>query len=286
MTTMTEQTTNPAVWFITGVSSGFGRSLAEAVLARGDKVVGTLRNEAQIAAFEDLAPGRAHGVLLDVTDAASVPRAVEQALSRAGAIDVLVNNAGYGLFGALEEVSDAEARQLFDTNVFGTVNIIRAVLPHFRERKRGHIVNFSSVAGVIGIAGCSFYCASKHAVEGLSESLARELKPFGIHVTIVEPGGFRTNFAGGSMKWSQVESPHYAETVGNMRRFMSSYHGTQTGDPAKAADAIVRAVSADTPPLRLPLGPDAVDIVRKKLAAVQENLETWLDVSSSTDFDH
>ncbi|MEX3855026.1 MULTISPECIES: oxidoreductase [Paraburkholderia] len=282
---MTQQTTSPAVWFITGVSSGFGRSLAEAVLARGDKVVGTVRNETQIASFENLAPGRAHGLLLDVTDAAAVPRAVGQALERTGAIDILVNNAGYGLFGALEEVSDAEARELFDTNVFGTVNVIRAVLPHFRARKRGHIVNFSSVAGVIGIAGCSFYCASKHAVEGLSESLAQELHPFGIGVTLVEPGGFRTNFAGGSLKWSENELPDYSETVGQMRRYMSSYHGTQAGDPAKAAEAIVRAVSADAPPLRLPLGPDAVDVVRKKLASVQDNLETWLEVSSSTNFD-
>ncbi|MGF6291112.1 oxidoreductase [Paraburkholderia youngii] len=282
---MTRQTTNPAVWFITGVSSGFGRSLAEAVLARGDKVVGTVRNETQMASFENLAPGRAHGLLLDVTDAAAVPRAVGQALERTGAIDILVNNAGYGLFGALEEVSDAQARQLFDTNVFGTVNVIRAVLPHFRARKRGHIVNFSSVAGVIGIAGCSFYCASKHAVEGLSESLAQELHPFGIGVTLVEPGGFRTNFAGGSLKWSENELPDYSETVGQMRRYMSSYHGTQAGDPAKAAEAIVRAVSADAPPLRLPLGPDAVDVVRKKLASIQDNLETWLEVSSSTNFD-
>ncbi|MBB5403800.1 NAD(P)-dependent dehydrogenase (short-subunit alcohol dehydrogenase family) [Paraburkholderia sp. JPY162] len=238
-----------------------------------------------MASFENLAPGRAHGLLLDVTDAAAVPRAVGQALERTGAIDILVNNAGYGLFGALEEVSDAQARQLFDTNVFGTVNVIRAVLPHFRARKRGHIVNFSSVAGVIGIAGCSFYCASKHAVEGLSESLAQELHPFGIGVTLVEPGGFRTNFAGGSLKWSENELPDYSETVGQMRRYMSSYHGTQAGDPAKAAEAIVRAVSADAPPLRLPLGPDAVDVVRKKLASVQDNLETWLEVSSSTNFD-
>jgi NAD(P)-dependent dehydrogenase (short-subunit alcohol dehydrogenase family) len=283
---MTEKTANPTVWFITGVSSGFGRSLAEAAFARGDAVVGTVRNDGQIAPFEALAPGRAHGVLLDVTDAAAVPRAIEQALARAGAIDVLVNNAGYGLFGALEEVSDAEARLLFDTNVFGTVNVIRAVLPHFRQRNRGHIVNFSSVAGMIGIAGCSFYCASKHAIEGLSESLALELKPFGIGVTIVEPGGFRTNFAGGSLKWSEAVSPAYAETIGKMRGFMSSYHGTQTGDPIKAANAIVRAVSAEVPPLRLALGPDAVGIVRSKLASVEANLDSWLDVSSSTDFDH
>lgn len=282
---MKEKMTNPAVWLITGVSSGFGRCLAEAVLARGDKVVGTVRNTAQLAPFENLAPGRAYGVLLDVTDTSSVPGAVGQAISRAGTIDVLVNNAGYGLFGAFEEVSDTEARQLFDTNVFGTVNVTRAVLPHFRERKRGHIVNFSSLAGVVGITGCSFYCASKHAVEGLSESLSHELKPFGIHVTIVEPGGFRTNFSGGSLKWSEIESPAYAETVGKMRQMMVGYHGTQTGDPAKAAAAVMRAVTAENPPLRLPLGPDAVDAVQKKLASVQDNLEAWLDVSSSTDFD-
>jgi len=282
---MSEKMTNPAVWFITGVSSGFGRSLAEAALARGDKVVGTVRNTAQLTPFENLAPGRAYGVLLDVTDTTSVPGAVEQAISRAGTIDVLVNNAGYGLFGAFEEISDTEARQLFDTNVFGTANVIRAVLPHFRERKRGHIVNFSSLAGVIGITGCSFYCASKHAIEGLSESLSRELKPFGIHVTIVEPGGFRTNFSGGSLKWSEIESPAYAETVGKMRQMMRGYHGTQAGDPAKAAAAVVRAVTSENPPLRLPLGPDAVDAVQKKLASVQDNLEAWLEVSSSTDFD-
>lgn len=282
---MTEHSTSPAVWFITGVSSGLGRSLAEAILARGDKVVGTVRNTGQIAAFERLAPDRAFGVLLDVTDAAAVPQAVELALARAGGIDVLVNNAGYGLFGALEEVSDAEARQLFDTNFYGTVNTICAVLPHFRQRGSGQIVNLSSVAGLIGIAGCSVYCASKHAVEGLSESLARELKPFGVHVMLVEPGGFRTNFAGGSMRWSKAVSPAYADTVGKMRQFMSSYHGTQTGDPAKAAAAIIRAVLADEPPLRLALGPDAVDVVRNKLACLQVNLDAWLDTSNATDFD-
>jgi NAD(P)-dependent dehydrogenase (short-subunit alcohol dehydrogenase family) len=282
---MTKRSISPAVWFITGVSSGFGRSLAEAILARGDKVVGTVRNTEQIATFEQLAPDRAYGVLLDVTEAAAVPQAVEQALARAGSIDVLVNNAGYGLFGALEEISNAEARQVFDTNFYGTVNTIRAVLPHFRQRGGGHIVNLSSVAGLIGIVGCSFYCASKHAVEGLSESLARELKPFGVHVMLVEPGGFRTNFAGGSMRWSEAVSPAYADTVGKIRQFMSSYHGTQAGDPAKAAAAIIRAVLAEEPPLRLALGPDAVDVVRNKLASLQENLDAWLDVSSATDFD-
>src|SRR3984893_15106743 len=282
---MTKRSISPAVWFITGVSSGFGRSLAEAILARGDKVVGTVRHTEQIATFEQLAPDRAYGVLLDVTDAVAVPHAVEQALARAGSIDVLVNNAGYGLFGALEEISDAEARLVFDTNFYGTVNTIRAVLPHFRQRGGGHIVNLSSVAGLIGIAGCSFYCASKHAVEGLSESLARELKPFGVHVMLVEPGGFRTNFAGGSMRWSEAVSPADADTVGKIRQFMSSYHGTQAGDPAKAAAAIIRAVLAEEPPLRLALGPDAVDVVRNKLASFSENLDACLDVWSATDFD-
>jgi NAD(P)-dependent dehydrogenase (short-subunit alcohol dehydrogenase family) len=256
------------------------------VLARGDQVVGTVRNASQIAAFEALSPrGCAHGLELDVTDAAAVPHAIEQALSRAGRIDVLVNNAGYGLFGALEEVSDIEARHLFDTNFFGTVNTIRAVLPHFRQRGSGHIVNLSSVAGLIGIAGCSFYCASKHAVEGLSESLLRELQPFGVRVTLVEPGGFRTNFAGSSLRWSDAVLPAYAETVGRIREQMTHYHGTQSGDPAKAAAAIVQAVCADEPPLRLPLGPDAVSVLRKKLLSVEDNLDTWVEVSTATDFD-
>jgi NAD(P)-dependent dehydrogenase (short-subunit alcohol dehydrogenase family) len=283
---MTAISTSAAVWLITGVSSGFGRCLAEAALARGDRVVGTVRNAAQISAFEQLSPGGfAHGVLLDVTDAAAVPHAIEQALSHAGKIDVLVNNAGYGLFGALEEVSDAEAREVFDTNFFGTVNTIRAVLPHFRQRGCGHIVNLSSVAGLIGIAGCGFYCASKHAVEGLSESLAQELKPFGVHVTLVEPGGFRTNFAGRSLRWSEAVEPAYAESVGRIREQMTHYHGTQSGDPAKAAAAIIQAVRAEAPPSRLPLGPDAVGILRNKLASLQENLDAWVDVSTATDFD-
>ncbi|RKE39112.1 NADP-dependent 3-hydroxy acid dehydrogenase YdfG [Paraburkholderia sp. BL23I1N1] len=283
---MTALSTSATVWLITGVSSGFGRCLAEAVLARGDQVVGTVRNTSQIAAFEALSShGHAHGLQLDVTDAAVVPHAIEQALSRAGRIDVLVNNAGYGLFGALEEVSDTEARRLFDTNFFGTVNTIRAVLPHFRQRGSGHIVNLSSVAGLIGIAGCSFYCASKHAVEGLSESLALELQPFGVRVMLVEPGGFRTNFAGDSLRWSEAVLPAYAETVGRIREQMTHYHGTQSGDPAKAAAAIVRAVCADEPPLRLPLGPDAVSILRKKLLSVEDNLDAWAEVSTATDFD-
>ncbi|REG58424.1 NADP-dependent 3-hydroxy acid dehydrogenase YdfG [Paraburkholderia sp. BL6669N2] len=282
---MTAKSTSAAVWLITGVSSGLGRALAEAVLARGDQVVGTVRNPSQIAAFEQLSPvGLAYGMVLDVTDAPAVPQAIEQALARAGRIDVLVNNAGYGLFGALEEVSDAEARQVFDTNFFGTVNTIRAVLPHLRERGSGHIVNLSSVAGLIGITGCSFYCASKHAIEGLSESLSQELKPFGLRVTLVEPGGFRTNFAGGSLRWSEGAAPAYAETVGKMREQMTHYHGTQSGDPTKAAAAIIQAVYADEPPLRLPLGPDAVGVVRNKLAALQKNLDAWLDVSIATDF--
>ncbi|MGF6992471.1 oxidoreductase [Paraburkholderia sp. GAS32] len=283
---MTAIPTSSAIWLITGVSSGFGRALAEAVLARGDRVVGTVRNASQIAAFEQMSPaGFAHGVVLDVTDSAAVPHAIAKALAHAGTIDVLVNNAGYGLFGALEEVSDAEARQVFDTNFFGTVNTIRAVLPHFRQRGSGHIVNLSSVAGLIGITGCSFYCASKHAVEGLSESLARELKPFGVHVTLVEPGGFRTNFAGDSLRWSEAVEPAYAESVGRIREQMSHYHGTQSGDPAKAAAAIIQAVRAEPPPLRLPLGPDAVSVVRDKLASLQDNLDAWLEVSSATDFD-
>src|SRR5271166_1033391 len=183
-------------WLITGVSSGLGRELALAALQRGDTVIGTLRRQAQCREFERLAPGRAHARVLAVRERAAITGIIEQAFRITGRIDVLVNNAGYGLFGALEEISDAEARQLMETNFFGLMAVIKAALPGLRSQGGGQIVNISSIAGVIGIAGCAVYCASKYAVEGLSESLAKEVAPFNIRVMIVEPGGFRTNFSG------------------------------------------------------------------------------------------
>lgn len=271
-------------WLITGTSSGFGRELALAALSRGDTVVGTLRQAAQAATFEALAPGRAHAVLLDVTQGAAIEPAVQQALRRAGYIDVLVNNAGYGLFGAVEETSDGEARQLMETNFFGALAVTRALLPHLRARHAGHIFNMSSLAGVMGLPGCGLYCASKFALEGLSEALAIELRPLGIRVTIVEPGGFRTEFAAGSKRLATQVIDDYAATSGQTRAHMGAYHGHEPGDPAKAAMAILAAADAHEPPLRLALGGDAVGAVRQKTGLVLQQLEAWAGLSAGTDF--
>jgi len=275
----------PRHWLITGASSGLGRELARAALAQGDTVVGTLRRQAQASDFEAMAPGRAHAVLLDVTEAQAVRPAVQQAIRRAGHIDVLVNNAGYGFFGAAEESADAEARHLMETNFFGALAVTQALLPHLRERKRGHILNLSSLAGVTGLPGCGLYCASKFALEGLSESLAIELAPFGIQVTIVEPGGFRTNFAGGSLRVAGTPLADYNGTpAGQTRDHIHQYHGNEPGDPAKAAAVLLQAVDAAEPPLRLVLGRDAVAAARRKIDAMRAQVDAWEAASMSTDF--
>jgi NAD(P)-dependent dehydrogenase (short-subunit alcohol dehydrogenase family) len=272
------------VWLITGVSTGFGRELAKAVLARGERVAGTVRQKAQLEEFQALAPERCLGYRLDVTEAATIPDVIANVMRDTGGIDVLVNNAGYGLIGAAEETSAAETRKLFDTNFFGLLNMTQAVLPHMRAAKRGHIVNFSSLAGIMGIPGVSVYCASKFAVEGLSESLAGELAPFGIKVTLVEPGSFRTDFGGRSIAMSAKVLAEYAHTpAGQARAMMSSgYHGSEPGDPVKAAHAIIQAVDSNTPPLRLVLGPDALGAGRAKLASLAQNYAAWEQVSAST----
>ncbi|MEU4248879.1 SDR family NAD(P)-dependent oxidoreductase [Amycolatopsis sp. NPDC026612] len=252
----------PRHWLITGVSGGLGRALAEQVLERGGVVVGTLRDQRQSSTFEALAPGRAFAVELDTTDGPDVlaDRAA-QAVRLAGHIDVLVNNAGYGLVGAVEEVGEDELRHQMDTNSFGPLRLIRALLPHLRARGRGHLVNISSIAGFRGQAGLGLYNASKFALEGLSEALKAELKPLGIAVTVVEPGGFRL--------------------AGTMRRF----DGLQPGDPARGAAAIITAVEAADPPLRLPLGADAHRAVRGKLTEIARELDAWEHVSVSTAFE-
>jgi len=279
------QKPHPKRWLITGASSGFGLELARAALARGDTVVGTLRQRAQADSFEQLAPGRSHAVVLDVTRAGDIPAAVQQAVQKAGGIDVLVNNAGYGLFGVVEEVSDAEARHVMETNFFGALAVTRALLPHMREQRSGHIFNISSVAGVVGFPGCGLYAASKFALEGASEALAGELAPFGVRVTIVEPGGFRTKFAGGSMRQAEKELPAYADTpAGKARKSISRYDGRQPGDPAKAALAIITALEAPEAPLRLVLGADGLAMVRGKHEGVLKQLSEWESVSVSTAF--
>lgn len=271
-------------WLITGISGGFGQLLAQAALDRGDAVVGTVRQAEQGAAFEALAPGRAHAVLLDVTDRKRIPTAVAEAVGKLGGLDILVNNAGYGLAGVLEECEDDEIDHVIATNLHGTIYVTRAALPALRE-SRGQIVNMSSLAGLVGFPGMAPYCAAKHAVEGLSEALHVELQPFGVGVMLVEPGGFRTNFLKGSERIARNPLPVYDGTAGGMTRSgIRSMGGHEAGDPAKAAIAILQAIDADDPPMRLILGSAALDMVKGKLAQVDANIAAWEEVSLSTEF--
>jgi NAD(P)-dependent dehydrogenase (short-subunit alcohol dehydrogenase family) len=279
---MTKQ--DKQVWFITGCSTGFGRELAERVLAHGFRAVITARDPKKI---EDLAAGKKDQALvlkLDVNDPAQVKEAVKKAEAAFGAIDVLVNNAGYGYMAAVEEGDEKEVRAMFDTNFFGLVRTTNAVLPGMRKRGRGHIVNISSIGGLVAFPGTGYYAATKFAVEAISEALAKEGEPLGIKVLIVEPGPFRTNFAGGSLKYAQKEIADYAETAGARRRQMSGYSGSQPGDPARAADAIIKAVSAAQPPQRLLLGQMALDTARKKLDALRRDFDAWEATTVGADF--
>jgi NAD(P)-dependent dehydrogenase (short-subunit alcohol dehydrogenase family) len=273
-----------ANWLITGVSSGFGRALAEAVLAKGSTVAGTVRNEAAKSEFEKLAPGKAVGILLDVTDQASVRRGVEEAEKKTGGIDVLVNNAGYGLEGAVEEVTLEQVRSQFEVNVFGAVSVIQAALPFMRKRRAGHIVNITSMGGLTAFPGVGIYNGSKFALEGISEALAKEVKPLGIKVIIVAPGSFRTDWAGRSMVHVDGSIDDYKATAGAFRRSLAQRNGHQAGDPKKAAEAIIAAVEAADPPLHLLLGPDALRFVGEKLGALQAEILKWAPVSASTNF--
>ncbi|HEX7632188.1 MAG TPA: oxidoreductase [Lacunisphaera sp.] len=274
------------IWFITGVSSGLGRSLAEAVAARGDIAIGTLRQDAQLAAYNALAPGRTVGVKLDVNDHARVTAVVQQVITQFGRIDVLVNNAGYGLLGAVEEVSDAEARAQLETNVFGALAVTRTVLPHMRRQKAGHILQISSIGGYNGTPGAGIYNASKFALEGFSEALAKEAGPLGIRVTLVEPGPFRTKWAGESLKRAATTIPAYADTpagatIGRITGYGST--GSQPGDPDLAAAAMIKAVDSPNPPLRLVLGALAISAFKAKLEATRKELEAWEAIGLATD---
>jgi len=274
-----------ANWFITGVSSGFGRALAEAVLAKGHTVVGTVRQEKARAPFEALAPGKAHAVVADVTDEAGVHRTVDDVVAKHGGIDVLVNNAGYGLEGAVEEVTLDQVRRQFEVNVFGAVAVIQAVLPYMRKARSGHIINITSMGGLTSFPGVGIYNGSKFALEGISEALAKEVKPLGIKVTIVEPGSFRTDWAGRSMEHVEKPIADYETTAGAYRQSLAQRNGRQGGDPRKAAEAIILVTEAEQPPLRLLLGPDALRFVGEKLGAQQAEMLKWAPVSASTNFD-
>jgi NAD(P)-dependent dehydrogenase (short-subunit alcohol dehydrogenase family) len=256
-------------WLITGVSSGIGRSLAEAALAEGHVVVGTVRKPEQIAEFEKLSSGRAKAVMLDVTKPDGVVCGVGAAAKALGdRVDVLVNNAGWGLVGAIEETSEEEARDVFDVNFFGQFNVTRAVLPIMRGQGSGHILAASAVGGFAGFAGLGVYAAAKAAVDVMNEALALEVKPFGIKVTVLTLGIFRTNFAFSSLKQTASVMTEYAETpAGEFRRFIGRLAGKQPNDPARGAQAILKAVAAESPPLHLALGSDALGVMQKKIPA-------------------
>ena len=268
------------VWFITGTTSGFGRAIAEAALERGDSVVATARRIDALAELGD--PERVQAVRLDVTDAGDREAAVAAALDRFGRIDVLVNNAGRTQVGAVEETTDEELRALFDLHFFGPAALTRFVLPAMREQRGGAIVQMSSVGGQTTAPGFGAYCATKFALEGLTETLRDEVQPFGIHTLIVEPGAFRTGLFRADAAYMSDEMPEYAETVGPTREYVRGGHGQQAGDPAKAAAAIITALDADEPPLRLVLGADAIGNISSRLDAVGAELRQWEQVGRDT----
>jgi NAD(P)-dependent dehydrogenase (short-subunit alcohol dehydrogenase family) len=272
------------VWFITGASRGLGALIAKAALADGNAVVAAGRNVAAIAEHLGHSPALLP-VALDVTDEAQAKSAVEAAVEKFGRIDVLVNNAGFGLLGAIEESSDADVRRMYDTNVFGLLNITRAVLPVMRSQRSGHVINMSSIGGYRSGPGFGAYSSTKFAVEGLTEALYAELKPLGIHATVVEPGYFRTDFLDkSSLVVAREVIEDYEQTSGNVRRVAASLNHNQPGNPDKLAAAMVELVDAQTPPLRLPLGTDTLKAIAEKNAYVTQETETWKALSESTDF--
>lgn len=271
------------VWLITGSSRGIGRALAEAVLAAGHRLIATARNPKQLSELVERHGDRVRAVALDVTDERAAALAVASAVDTFGRLDVLVNNAGYGDLASIEDTTMKDFRAQIETNLFGVVIVTKAAIPVMRRQGFGHILQFSSIGGRVGPVGRGAYAAAKWGVEGFSEVLAKEVAPFGVKVTIVEPGGFRTDFAGASTTIAP-DNPVYAATVGKVARFQREYNGAQPGDPAKAAAAILRVTSADDPPLRLLLGSDAVRAADEAAKARIESDNKWRELSESTDF--
>ncbi|AKG33323.1 oxidoreductase [Paenibacillus durus] len=277
---------NQKVWFITGAARGIGLEILKAVLETGDYVVATVRSSANSLADKLGNPENLQVVLLDITDEQQAVSAANQAIEKFGKIDVLLNNAGYGLLSAVEEATADEVRNNFETNVFGLLNVTRAVLPHMRHQRSGHIINISSVGGLSGYIGWGVYGSTKFAVEGLTEALALELAPLGIHATVVAPGFFRTEFLdAASLTRSGNIIPDYAETVGKMRSIATQANKKQPGDPVKLAKAIVQVANAEKPPVHLPLGKDALQRYREKTANFEKDIEAWHDVITGTDHD-
>ena len=270
------------VWLITGCSGGFGRAVAEEALRQGDRVIGTLRRRDQLAAFVALAPGRCHALELDVRDGTRILSAAAEAVGRYGRIDVLLNNAGYGLLGAIEETSIAEARAIFETNFFGLLQLTQALLPQLRTQGGGRILNMSSGAGVGAVPGLGLYSATKFAVEGMTEALAAEVAPLGIKVTLIEPGAFNTSFPTGGIVQTHARLAAYAAFTGHGTAGMQHWYGANAGKPSSAAAAIVRIAGDPNPPLRLVLGADALGGVRRKIDMLRGDFDRWESVSLST----
>jgi NAD(P)-dependent dehydrogenase (short-subunit alcohol dehydrogenase family) len=272
------------VWFISGCSTGFGRELAKLVLARGWRAVVTARDAGRVADLAEGAEDRALAVSLDVTEQAQIDDAVAQAKAKFGRIDVLVNNAGYGYQASIEEGGDTEIRAQFDANVFGLFALTRAVLPIMRAQKSGHVINITSVAGLVGFPGSGYYAASKHAVEGFSDALLAEVKPLGINVTCVEPGPFRTDWAGRSLKQTPVKIADYADTAGKRLDSTREVSGTQAGDPVRAGEAMIALTEDANPPRHLVLGRWGYDAVAEKMAARLKEIEAHKADSLGADF--
>ena len=277
--------TSNRIWLITGVSGGLGRALAKEAAMQGEIVYGTLRKPEQIAAFNELVPGKTFGIQLDVNNHEQIKSVIEQIITQSGRIDILVNNAGYGLFGAIEELSMEEARMQMETNFFAVLAMTQAVLPILRKQRSGHILQISSMSGLRANSGTGLYNASKFALEGMSEALALELQPLNIRLTLVEPGPFRTDWAGSSSVSAKNKIEDYELSSGARLRLLQSTSGKQPGDPAKAAKAILMAVNSEHPPLRLLLGKVALDAVRDKFRTVEEEFSKWEDISLGTSFE-
>jgi len=269
--------------FITGISSGFGKALALEALAAGHSVIGTVRNHEALQAFEALSNERAHGVILDVTDFERIDSVIADVESRHGPVDVLVNNAGYGHEGIFEESPLQEMRRQFDVNVFGAVAVTKAIVPYFRQRRSGHIINITSMGGTITMPGIAYYCGSKFALEGISDTLSEELAPFNIFVTAVAPGSFRTDWAGRSMQRTPRSIADYDASFDPVRQAREEKNGKQLGDPQKAAQAMLKLIDSANPPAHLLLGSDALGLVRGKLEQSLKDLEQWEALTRSTD---
>jgi NAD(P)-dependent dehydrogenase (short-subunit alcohol dehydrogenase family) len=275
---------NPKIWFITGASTGLGEALATLLLDKGERVAATFRKSAQVQEFTQKKPGYSLGLLVDVTDEEQIQGAVQHVITAFGRLDVVVNNAGYGSLGSIEEITEAETQRQFDVNVFGPLRVVRAALPHLRAQKSGNILNVTSVGGIIGLAHAGIYNGSKFALEGLGESLAAQLKPLGIHVTNVEPGPFRTKWAGDSATYTETKIADYEVTVGAGLKASLGRDGNQKGDPAKAAEAMYQLVRLPSPPVHLLLGDFAYQLVREKLRNMLQEIDDFAYLGEPTDF--